>query len=106
MIDSKMLNNIEGLLTWTAKRQQAMAANVANLDTPNYRAKDYSFDKELNEVRMYEVNTTVKPDGNSVDLEREMTEITKNGLQYLTLVQFINQKLRMLRSSIVEGGKI
>jgi len=41
-----------------------------------------------------------------VDLERELTEMNKNGIQYLTVVQFLNQKLRMLRSSIVDGGKL
>ena len=42
---------------------------------------------------------------NNVDLEREMTEITKNGLQYITLVQYLNQKIRTLRSAITDGAK-
>jgi flagellar basal-body rod protein FlgB len=105
MIDNQMFTKLENLLTWTAKRQQAISANVANLDTPGYRAKDYSFDSEFQEARKYEVNTAVKSDGNNVNLERELTESTKNGLQYITLVQFLNQKLRTLRASITEGGK-
>jgi flagellar basal-body rod protein FlgB len=122
--DAPFFPTIERLLSWTSKRQQAMAANVANMDTPGYRAKDYSFEQELssietsatstmhitpwedpNPARQYEVNTTVKPNGNSVDLEREMTEITKNGLQYITLVQYLNQKIKTLRTAISEGGK-
>src|SRR6266436_2380658 len=94
---------VENLLSWTSKRQQALAANVANLDTPGYRAKDYSFDEALatidlsstsgkhmtpvedtDHVRMYEVDTRMKQNGNNVDLEREMKEITKNALQYIT----------------------
>ncbi len=35
-----------------------------------------------------------------------MTEITKNGLQYITLVQYLNQKIRTLRAAINEGGKV
>ena len=54
---------------------------------------------------MYEVGTKEKPNGNNVDLEREMTEITKNGLQYITLVQYLNQKIRTLRAAITDGGK-
>jgi len=115
---------VEGLLSWTSKRQQALAANVANLDTPGYRAKDFSFDQALatidlsstsskhiapfedtNNVRMYEVDTKVKQNGNNVDLEREMKEITKNALQYITLVQYLNQKIRTLRAAISDGGK-
>jgi flagellar basal-body rod protein FlgB len=124
MIEDKMLPALENLLTYTAKRQQAMAANIANMDTPGYRAKDYTFQEALSSLgmtatadkhiaaiedttnaRVYEVDTEVKPNGNSVSLDREMTEITKNGLQYVTLVQFLNHRLRTLRNAITEGGK-
>ena len=116
---------VEELLSWTSKRQQAVAGNVANMDTPGYRAQDYSFEQELAAIdlstttanhiaplkdeahaRQYAVNSKVKPNGNNVDLEREMTEITKNGLQYITLVQYLNQKIRTLRAAINEGGKV
>lgn len=125
MIDDKMFPVLEDLLSWTSRRQQALAANVANLDTPGYRAKDYSFQQEMQSLnlaatsgrhiapvedasaaRMYEVDANVKPNGNSVNLERELTEITKNGLQYVTLVQYLNQRLRTLRAAIIEGGKV
>ena len=116
---------VEELLSWTSKRQQALAGNVANRDTPGYRAQDYSFEQELATIdlstttanhiaplkdeahaRLHAVNSKVKPNGNNVDLEREMTEITKNGLQYITLVQYLNQKIRTLRAAINEGGKV
>ena len=125
MIQDQMFPLLENMLTWTAKRQQALSANVANLDTPGYRAKDYTFESQLDmirmtstssdhiapgadnpNIRMFEVGSTEKPNGNSVDLDREMTELTKSGLQYITLVQYLNQKLRTLRSSISEGGKV
>ena len=125
MMDNGLLTKVENLLTWTTRRQEALSANVANQDTPGYIAKDYSFDSELqtlslastsgqhiapseNEanIRMYDVDSTVKPNGNSVDLDRELTEINKNGLQYLTLIEYLNQKLRTLRSSITDGGKV
>jgi flagellar basal-body rod protein FlgB len=117
---------LQDLLTWTSKRQQALGSNVANLDTPGYRAQDYSFEQELassivmsstsprhitpikesSSARVFEVDTREKPNGNNVDIDRELTEITKNGVQYLTLVQYLNQKIRTLRSSITDGGKI
>ncbi len=34
---------VEELLSWTSRRQQALAGNVANMDTPGYRAQYYSF---------------------------------------------------------------
>ena len=56
-------------------------------------------------AHMFEVGSAEKANGNNVDLEREMTEITKNGLQYITLVQYLNQKIKTLRSSITGGGQ-
>jgi flagellar basal-body rod protein FlgB len=117
---------LQDLLSWTSKRQQALGSNVANLDTPGYRAQDYSFEQELassivmtstsprhitpiqesSNARLFEVETREKPNGNNVDIDRELTEITKNGVQYLTLVQYLNQKIRTLRSSITDGGKV
>jgi flagellar basal-body rod protein FlgB len=115
---------MEDLLTRTSKRQQALASNVANLDTPGYHSKDFSFDEQLASItmsatsaahitplenttsaHMYEVGSPEKQNGNNVDLEREMTEITKNGLQYITLVQYLNQKIKTLRSAITGGGQ-
>lgn len=122
--DAPLFPGVEDLLSWTSKRQQALSANIANMDTPGYRAKDYNFDQELatidlastnskhitplvetNHAQVYEVGTDVKPNGNNVDLEREMKEITKNALQYITLVQYLNQKIKTLRTAISEGGK-
>jgi flagellar basal-body rod protein FlgB len=118
------IGSLENLLSHASKRQQALASNIANLDTPGYRSKDYSFQSTLQSIelaatqdnhlavsqdtssaRMYEVESQVKLNGNNVDLDRELTEITKNGVQYLTLVQYVNQKIRMLRSAIQDGGR-
>ena len=52
-----------------------------------------------------EVEGKLKANGNNVDIDTQMTLMTKNGLQYVTLVQYLNQKLKTLRSSINEGGR-
>ena len=122
--DGSVFPALQDLLSWTSKRQQALGANLANMDTPGYSSKDYSFDQQLATIemastsgrhitplqdsspaRLYEVDSKAKPNGNNVDLEREMSEITKNGLEYITLLQYLNQKIRTLRSAISEGGK-
>jgi flagellar basal-body rod protein FlgB len=119
----KMFGVMEDLLTYTSKRQQALASNVANLDTPGYHSKDFSFDEQLasltmsatssshitplentGNAHMFDVGSEEKQNGNNVNLEREMTEITKNGLQYITLVQYLNQKIKTLRSAITDKG--
>ncbi len=123
MIETSFLNFIESQLSIASKRQQVLSANIANVDTPAYRAQDVTFEDQmelLNMVstsrrhmtlresnagfRMFDVGTKAKPNGNTVDLDRELTEVTKNGLQYVTLMQFLQNKLRTLRSSITDGG--
>jgi flagellar basal-body rod protein FlgB len=113
----------EHMLDLTAKRQQALSANIANADTPGYTATDFNFQEQLSAlelettskshiklgddagVRQYNVNSKVKQNGNDVDMERELTEISKNGMKYIAMIQFLNQKIRTLRSSINEGGR-
>ena len=122
-IGDKIFPAVENMLDWTAKRQQTISANLANIDTPGYKARDISFSEhmqslaldttspvhlnpvESSTMRVYEVGTEAKQNGNTVNLDREMTELTKNGLQYIALVQFLNQKIRTLRSAINDGGK-
>ena len=45
--DASFFPALQHLLSWTSKRQQALAGNVANMDTPGYQARDYSFEQEL-----------------------------------------------------------
>jgi flagellar basal-body rod protein FlgB len=121
-VGNKLFPVVENLLDWTAKRQQTISANLANIDTPGYKAKDISFSEQMkalslevtspvhletekmNGLGVFEVGTKEKQNGNTVDLDREMTELTKNGLQYVALVQFLNQKIRTLRSAIRDGA--
>jgi flagellar basal-body rod protein FlgB len=123
--DDRTFPVMQDLLSWTSKRQQALASNIANLDTPGYHAKDYSFEDQLESsiamvstsprhitpvvdapsARVMDVGTTEKANGNNVDIERELTEITKNGIEYVTLIQYLNQKIRTLRSAIDGGGR-
>ena len=123
--DDRSFPVLQDLLSWTSKRQQALASNIANLDTPGYQAKDYKFEDHLEasiamkttsprhlspvqdtaSARVFDVGTDEKPNGNNVDIDRELTEITKNGVEYITLVQYLNQKIRTLRSAI-DGGRV
>ncbi len=123
MIESSFMNFIESQLSVASKRQQVLSANIANVDTPGYRAQDVTFEERLELLnlvgtagrhmtnaatssgfRMFDVDTKTKPNGNTVDLDRELTEVTKNGLQFVTLMQFLQNKMRTLRSSITDGG--
>lgn len=124
MIDNRLYPAIEDRMDWTARRQQVLSNNIANIDTPGYHAKDVSFSDQLqmlqvstpnpkhiapigmdSRMQQYEVDGNVDLKNNSVDLDHEMSELTKNGLQYVAMIQFVSQKLKTLRSAINEGGK-
>ena len=124
MIDNRLYPAIEDRMDWTARRQQALSNNIANIDTPGFHSKDVSFSEQLqllqvnitnskhiapigmdSRMQQYEVAGKVDLKNNSVDLDREMSELTKNGLEYVAMLQFVSQKLKTLRSAISEGGK-
>jgi flagellar basal-body rod protein FlgB len=108
------------VLDGTALRQRALAENVANVDTPGYQRKDVSFSEQLREAvdnasgtdsafrRLEEVtpgisvaqSKTLRPDGNSVDIDKEMAEMSRNTLEYETAAQLLDGKLRLLRTAI------
>jgi flagellar basal body rod protein FlgB len=54
--------------------------------------------------RVFSTNTATA-NGNTVDLESQMIKSTNTGLQYITLIQYLNQKLRALRASMTESGR-
>jgi flagellar basal-body rod protein FlgB len=113
------------LLDWTAARQKLLASNIANLDTPGYKARDLDFQSALlracgngesglhctNERHLSGKDATpsrpfpvqesgARLDGNTVNLAQEMARITENGFLYQTLVRFINHKITTLKQAI------
>lgn len=106
------------MLDATMLRSQAIAKNIANLETPNYRRVDLSpsFQAELKralgsgDVRQI---ATVRPslmtsttavsssqDGNTVRMERELMELSQNALQHTLQTQLISGRLSRLRLAI------
>lgn len=103
-------------------RQQAIASNIANAETPGFRRIDVASDfatqlkayaaKPENanigqlQPRLTEDPTarTVRPDGNSVEIEHELVEMDKNATEYDYLVQIVSGQLKMMRMAIT--GKI
>lgn len=141
-----MSNAIGGLFNFSDKlqmeslgqrnrRNQVTSANIANAETPGYRAFGYEFEKQLQDLgRMNEplaVRTSseqhmknsftkadgsitpdvfVRPtesvdeDGNTVDIDVEMSEMAKNQILYRTTVETLNRKIGLLKYAI-NGGR-
>jgi flagellar basal-body rod protein FlgB len=106
----KILQKIMDLCTY---RQKILASNIANVDTPNYKAKDVDFQEELkraseienNSYRVIEAPTTMpNRDGNTVNIEVEMAKLTETLLMYNSATQLLSTRLRMLKDAI-KGGR-
>ncbi|GER94439.1 flagellar basal body rod protein FlgB [hot springs metagenome] len=121
MADDTM-NILEKMLDIAAFRQRVLSSNIANADTPGYKAKDISFQQELDKAikasnngnrvsnfrqgyEVYETNTTMpNRDGNTVNLDIEMAKVAENTLIYNTATQLMTMKVRMLKD-VIKGGR-
>ncbi|MCX7627799.1 MAG: flagellar basal body rod protein FlgB [Methylophilaceae bacterium] len=123
----------EKVLALRGYRQQLLASNIVNADTPNYKAVDIDFAKALQMARtgreavtlhktsprhldaaggagiagikpMY--RTAIQPsiDGNTVDAHFEQAQFTENALQYMATLQFINGKIKDTMA-VLQGTK-
>ncbi len=103
---------LERFLNLTSQREQVVSANIANVDTPGYHAKDVSFAQML--LRAGEADAPVqirderglldRPDGNNVDLDRESLLLAKAQLQYGLGVQLIKGEFHDLLTAINGGA--
>lgn len=112
-----------------SQRAGVLANNIANADTPGYKARDFDFQSMLSS-RMGEtsehlnlettqsrhVSTLLQGetigglkfrnpsqpaiDGNTVDAQREKTEFMRNTMEYQAAFEFLNGKVRSLTSAI------
>jgi flagellar basal-body rod protein FlgB len=117
---------LEKILDVASFRQKLLASNIANADTPGYKAKDISFQKALDKAiedsklksasggqnskieQSYEIYETVTTmpnrDGNTVNLDIEMAKVAENTLIYNAATQLMTMKVRMLKD-VIKGGR-
>jgi len=89
-------------------RSQTISQNIANINTPNYKAKSVKFEETLKKnsktgpsITLEESSgTTVRSDGNNVDLEVEKINQASNSLQYNALITLVNAKLSLAKGVI------
>lgn len=100
-----------------SQRQELLAANIANADTPNFKARDIDFAtalqaatsagtvRERNEAlvnpeTLYRLPDQASGDGNSVDMDLERANFADNAMRYEATLRFINGRVRGLLSAI------
>ncbi|MBB3117766.1 flagellar basal body rod protein FlgB [Pseudoduganella violacea] len=124
----------ETVLSLRSQRQTVLASNIANADTPNYKARDIDFASALQGAmdNKAALNTTAKKhypnplqpgqaladgtpllyrgvvqgavDGNTVDMDVERNQFADNALRYEAGVTFINSQIKGLLAAI-QGGQ-
>jgi flagellar basal-body rod protein FlgB len=113
---------LEDIIKTSTFRHKVLASNIANIDTPGYKAKDVPFKEEINNqaIRMTKTNPdhlqgaknpkevggmvpverTSWEDGNNVALDMELSNMTENALLFEAGVKLLSKKLMMYKNAI------
>jgi flagellar basal-body rod protein FlgB len=106
----------------TSQRQALLTRNISNVNTPNYKREDMDFNIVLtdqeskfgrdsggksgwNTIRddSASANTSIRLDGNNVDMEREVFAMAESELRYQMLTDMASRYFSGLKSVIREG---
>jgi flagellar basal-body rod protein FlgB len=126
--DSGVINALRRQMTVSVAKQVAAAGNLANVDTPGYKAKDVasSFGDTLTAKLKPATNSTFgtgapadsgapvinmteaeglesRRDGNNVQLDRELLNMSKAGADFAAAQTALAAKFRLVRYAINEG---
>lgn len=132
LLDSIFEQSVTGLnkamdLSW--RKGKVVAANIANAETPRYRASELDFGKELEKAfattpdnQLTRTNSNhmelsrnegaktradlsgiTKADGNNVDIDKQMATLMSNTSDFSNAVQLMKYKFQLYRSSIRDG---
>ena len=99
----------EQALHFRARRNEVLSSNIANADTPGYKARDVDFSTALQDFRqaggelMYRVPTQPSLDGNTVQADVEQAAFAENAVQYRASLTFLNGTIQTLRYAL-KGG--
>ncbi|HLE10381.1 MAG: flagellar basal-body rod protein FlgB [Bdellovibrionales bacterium RIFOXYD12_FULL_39_22] len=129
-VDDKTVQALAAALNFRQMRQELIASNIANADTPGYKAKRLDFEEALaraldvdgqenmlaTDDRHYDVgnggfsnmqpeiyddpNGIVSLDGNNVDRDQELARMSENRIMYEATVALLNKKLGLMKYAI------
>lgn len=106
------------LLDASVVRQEAIASNIANADTPGYRRLDVAPDfasqlrTQMEAGKISEATSlqpslaedptarSVRPDGNTVEIEHELLEMNRNSVDYQYLTEVVSYDIKQMRMAI------
>ncbi len=127
----RLTQTLERSLDFRLERQNVISANLANVDTPGYTPVELNFDEQLSQYLKGEMPPGLKTtdgrhmstvegepradvefdnfalpnqDGNSVDLDHEMSKLSENQIKYRASTVFYNKRMALMKYAITEGG--
>ncbi len=114
-IATQEMNLLSRLLDVATLRQDVIAQNVANVNTPGYNAQEVAFEDALRQaIGQHETGLvmpkpeiitgsggTKREDGNNVDVDLEMARLQKNALYFKVYTQLLAGDLAQYRSAII-----
>jgi flagellar basal-body rod protein FlgB len=118
-IDTRMSEQIVRYMDLAADEAKLTAVNMANIDTPGYRALGMDFEGEMRDalksvdtgnvprqVRVQEVGGLIaRPDGNDVSLEREGLNLAEAQLRFKTGVALLREEFQRVMDAIHADSK-
>lgn len=130
MMKMNLINSLEKAMGGSILRHNVLSNNMANVNTPNFKRNDVSFRSALDEtmksqlelkttkaIHLKAINTIAEPtiihdqetslrsDGNNVDIDIELATLAENNLYFNSLAHFLSSQLNLLRQSISEGRR-
>ena len=124
---NKALGVHEAALTLRSQRAEVLASNLANADTPNFKARDIDFSKALQQAQNTQSNGLQRThsshldsrigteipglsyrvpsqpdtgDGNSVDAQLEQAKFAENAMQYEATLRFLDGRFKGLMLAV------
>ena len=119
--DFNTVDQLASAMTFHRERHAVLAGNVANVDTPGFKASQVNFESVLDNAMTRSkpgapVNqtaldaaasqstlsdaTTARADGNNVDIDQQMELLSEANLNYSALTQVMSTRLAILRGVI------
>jgi flagellar basal-body rod protein FlgB len=131
--DMTLFRLMQGKMDYMSSRQTVLGQNIANADTPDYKARDlkpFNFKAILEETRRVRPVLTspahqtgsriedgvggraersrnvyeTQVDGNSVNLEEQMYKVTQVTQEYNEVLELYGKQMRMLKTALGRGG--
>ena len=118
----ELLNFHHQALNLRSQRQQVLASNIANADTPGYKARDFDFKSALATAMAQPAEeqapgdaapapapqpellyrSVIQPsiDGNTVDMDVERAQFAENTVHYEANITMLTHQIRMMLAAI------